>query len=941
MMIQRGSGKRQRLPDADGSTSLLPSLRSYGGALTKLASAMMCVAVAGHPAFAQDAAQATATATAEDGTSPAASPAAAAEERKAQVVTVTGTSIRGIAPIGSSLKKVSIEDFAASGATTATELLRSIPELGSFNATGINTGSNQANFVDQPAIHGIGVGNGGGGLTLILLDGHRLPGAGINQTAPDAGSIPQSALERVEVMADGGSSIYGSDAVAGVINFVTRRRFNGAETNFKAGYGDGYRTKNFSQLFGKTWDGGSALFTYERSQNTALNGTSRSYIVNDQTPWGGQDTRSSNCSPANVSVDGTNYALSASGAAVAGATNRCEANRRNDLYPAQHRDQVFASARQDVSESVNLYGSFLFSGRKMATEVAGDGVSGGGLSVTVPSSSPYYRPIAGTAPGAAHSVTYNPAFDFAQGFTNNTTTKTMSSVVGANIELGKDWNAQVELNYGLERDDVRSHGINQAVALAAASGGTLNPYGVGATTGPGVLAQIGNFETRYYGRQTIKQARAKLDGPMFAIPGGDVRAAVGLDVREERFQGLTSSGPANASPPPFTSDGKREIKSVFGEIFVPVVGAGNRMAGVHKLDLSLAARYDRYDDVGSTTNPKLGLTWSVIDGAQVRLSAGRSFHAPSLADAGTAIDTRAIRFPCVPFAFIGCNNAQPSDYTVILAGGNSNLKPETAKTLNIGFDLSPALLNGFKVGATYFKIDYNDVITFPTFGPVTDTAAAYAKYRTNRPAGTTDAQWLATIEPMLAGFRHDGAVYPDVATLPTAVYDLRRQNFANERISGVDFNVGYTFKNTLGKFNIDLAGTRMLNFKQYIPGVAEPFQRLDTNYAVKSKLRGSLGYSNASLNSSLFVNHSDGYRNSRVAPAQQIGSFTTVDAYLAWNLGMNGALKDTKLTFNVSNMFDRNPPVYFTSGENGITGFDPSVASAVGRVVAISLNKRW
>ncbi len=916
-------------------TLALPSLRSYGGAFTKLASAMMCVAVAGQPAFAQTAPQAAAAA------QDSAVPAAAAEERKTQVVTVTGTSIRGIAPIGSALKKVSIEDFAASGATTATELLRSIPELGSFNATGINTGSNQANFVDQPAIHGIGVGNGGGGLTLILLDGHRLPGAGINQTAPDAGAIPQSALERVEVMADGGSSIYGSDAVAGVINFVTRRRFNGAETNFKAGAGDGYRTKNFSQLFGKTWTGGSILLDYERSENTALNGTSRSYIVNNQTPWGGRDTRSSNCSPANVSAGGTNYALSASGAAVAGATNLCEVNRGNDLYPAQHRDQVFASLKQDLSDSVSLYGSFLFSGRSMATQVAGDGVTGGGLSVTVPSSSPYYLPIAGVAPGTPHSVTYNPALDFAQGFTNNTTTKTTSSVVGANIDLGKDWNAQVELNYGLERDDVRSHGINQAIALAAASGGTLNPYGVGAATSAGVLAQVGNFETRYYGRQTIKQARAKLDGPLFAIAGGDVRAAVGLDVREERFQGLTTSGPTDATPLPFKSDGKREIQSVFGEIFVPVVGSANRMPGVYKLDLSVAARHDRYDDVGSTTNPKLGVTWSIVDGGQVRLSAGRSFHAPSLADAGTAIDTRAIRFPCVPFAFIGCDNAQPSDYTVILAGGNSSLKPETAKTLNIGFDLSPALLNGFKVGATYFKIDYNDVITFPTFGPVTDQAQAYAKYRTNRAPGMTDAQWLAQIEPMLAGFRHDGAVYPDVATLPTAVYDLRRQNFANERISGVDFNVGYTFKNTLGKFNIDLAGTRMRNFEQHIPGVGEPFQRLGTNYAVKTKLRGSLGFATEAISSSLFVNHSDGYRNSRVTPTQQVGSFTTVDAYLAWNLGMNGALKDTKLTFNISNMFDRNPPVYFTSGENGITGFDPSVSSALGRVVSVSLNKRW
>jgi iron complex outermembrane receptor protein len=182
------------------------------------------------------------------------------------VVTVTGTSIRGVAAVGSDVTTIRREDIVATGATTSTELLRSVPEMNNFSASGINKGQNQANFVDQPAIHGIGVGNGGAGLTLVLLDGHRLPGAGINQTAPDAGSIPTSILERVEVMADGGSAIYGSDAVAGVINFVPRKNFNGAETKARFGSADGYRTKNFSHLVGHKWDGGHALAAVERSE---------------------------------------------------------------------------------------------------------------------------------------------------------------------------------------------------------------------------------------------------------------------------------------------------------------------------------------------------------------------------------------------------------------------------------------------------------------------------------------------------------------------------------------------------------------------------------------------------------------------------------------------------------------------------------------------------
>jgi iron complex outermembrane receptor protein len=854
------------------------------------------------------------------------------------VVTVTGTSIRGIAPVGAGLTKMSIGEIAATGATTGTEMLRALPQLNNFNTTGNNTGSNQANFVDQPAVHGIGVGNGGGGLTLLLLDGHRLPGAGINQTAPDAGGIPLSALQRVEVMADGGSSIYGSDAIAGVVNFVTRRNFNGAETGFNTGSGSGYRTTNFSQLLGKTWGGGGWLLSYEHTHNTALTGADRAYIVNDQRPYGGSDTRSTNCSPTNISMNGVAYKLSAAGAITPG-TNSCETNRATDLYPAQTRDSLFTSVRQRMGESVELYGSVLASQREVKSGVAGDGVTSGGTTVSVPSTSPFYLPINGSS--ATQSVTYNPSGDFGPAFTNNIKTKTLSVVAGANVELSGGWNAKVEFNYGLERDDVRNHGIDQALANTSAANGTFNPYGVGAATDAALLARIGNYETRYYARQTLKEAQTKLDGGLFAIPAGEVKLAVGVDFRQEGFDGLVVTGQRDAGTP-YNAGGTRNSKSVFGELFFPLVGSANRLPGVQKLDLSLAARYDNYSDVGSTTNPKAGVTWTVVDGAQIRMSAGRSFHAPSLADAGTAIDTRAIRFPCVPGAYVGCSTAGASDYTVVLAGGNSSLKPERAKTLNAGFDLAPSLLGGVKLSMSYFLINYDDVITFPTFGPVVNPLAAYDKYRTTRPAGISDAQWLAIVQPLLNGFRHDGQVYPDVSALPTAVYDLRRQNFADERIHGIDFDIGYAFRTDLGKWNLNLAGTRMLKFDQIVPGVANKIDLLGTNYAIKTKARAQLGWSSGNVAGSVFLNYTGGYRNAITTGVQQVASFNTVDTNWAWTLPNNdGWLKGLKLTANVSNVFNRNPPVFFTSGTNGIIGYDASSASALGRVVSVGLHKDW
>lgn len=862
-----------------------------------------------------------------------------AESGKLEEVVVTGTSIRGVAPTGSELISVSRDDIVASGATTSTELLRSVPQLALFNASGINNGQNQANFADQPAIHGIGVGNGGAGLTLLLLDGHRLPGAGINQTAPDASVIPTSAIERVEVLADGGSSVYGSDAVAGVINFITRRDFNGAETGAQTSFADGYRGTSFSQLLGRSWDGGSVLFNYQYSINDALNGTERDYSVSDQRSSGGPDGRSTTCTPGNIAAGGSSFGITG-GAPVAGLTVRCESARGTDLYPRQHRHQGYLAAHQDLSDTVELYGNVLYSARKLADDVAGNSVTSGGLSVTVPSTSPFYLTLPGVPAGTPESVTYDPSADFGA-FRNRIDTSTLSTVAGTHVRLGETWNGQFEINYGRERDDVNEFGINQAAAIAAAAAGTFNPYGIGAPTNQSVLATIGDFRTRYLGIQTLKDAQLKVDGPVFDIGGGSVRAAAGAEWRREVFDGLTSTGPVAGplSTGPYRSVGSRESKSAFIEFHLPLVGSSNAMTGIQSFEISLAARYDDYDDVGNTTNPKIGVNWKPSADLLVRASAGKSFHAPSLADAPSAIDTRAIRFGCVPGAFVGCTTAGPSDYSVILAGGNV-LKPEKARTYNFGFDWTPQSLDGLRASLTYFRVDYKDVITFPTFAPVTNPLGAYDAYRVLRPAGSSDAQWAATVTSLLTGFRHDGLLFGDPGQgLPLVVFDLRRQNFADELINGIDYAFSYRWETGASRLNVGIAGTQMMSFNQTIPGVSPNIQLIDTNYSIRQKVRGSFGWAFGDYRLQTFINHTGKYRNETVTPHQSVSSFTTVDLGGDWQLPHQGIFDNTTVSLQVQNLFDRDPPFLF-SGSNG-TGFDAAVANAFGRQAIVSVRKAW
>jgi iron complex outermembrane receptor protein len=356
-------------------------------------------------------------------------------------------------------------------------------------------------------------------------------------------------------------------------------------------------------------------------------------------------------------------------------------------------------------------------------------------------------------------------------------------------------------------------------------------------------------------------------------------------------------------------------------LFVPLFGADNAMTGIQRLDVSLSARYDHYDDVGGTTNPKIGVNWTPVNGLVLHGSYGTSFHAPSLADSQTAIDTRVIRFADATGSTV------PGAYSIILAGGNT-LKPESANTWSLGAELKPVALPGLRLSATYFNIDYKDVITFPSFSPVSEpNNPVYDPYRTYNPSA---AQVLAAT----AGIRHDGFSYPDVTLLPTAIYDLRRQNFARQKIDGLDFDLGYAFSTGIGNLNVGAAGTWLWKFDQQINGSQVVTSRLNTDYAINFKARGRLAWSNGAYDAALFVNYVNSYNN----PADQtrIKSFTTVDLHAGWKLPFGGLASKTQLTVDVNNLFDRDPPFFYDPSTQSY-GYDSSAASPLGRVVSVGL----
>ncbi len=212
-----------------------------------------------------------------------------------------------------------------------------MPQLNSFNTAPQASLGGVGSFA--PGMRGLPA-----SATLPLMNGHRLVAAAANETNPDFPLIPGLALERIEIVADGASSIYGSDAVAGVVNFITRKHFSGVEVNASYGVGDDYSSGFIGGLFGKDWGSGSILAAYQYAQSGNITGGDRDYRVQDFRPQGGIDTRATSCPSPNVLADTTFWSVyQAAPAFGLNTVNYCDNGAVADLLPASRTHSLFVS----------------------------------------------------------------------------------------------------------------------------------------------------------------------------------------------------------------------------------------------------------------------------------------------------------------------------------------------------------------------------------------------------------------------------------------------------------------------------------------------------------------------------------------------------------------------------------------------------------------------
>jgi iron complex outermembrane receptor protein len=844
---------------------------------------------------------------------------APAEPAKVDEIVVTGTSIRGVAPVGATVISVGQEAIEKSADQTPQQILQNVPAISGMQSAGQGafTSADGAG-VYAPVIHGLGA--SASNQTLIVIDGHRVPLSGLNHALTDPNIVPPIALQRVEVLADGASSIYGSDAVAGVVNFITRTAYDGFKAQGQAGFGDQYHTYSFSAIGGKSWDTGSAWIAYDYDFRSSLLAGNRSFTHANHLSQGGSNLASYNCGAATVKVGANFYPSPYSGTVPATGAGMCDYSGLADLLPQENRNSIMARITQSVNDKLTLSNDIVYSNLyEVSRNVRGTVTST--IFGTGAQANPYFQAPPGT--GATSETVYWDANSLlGPGAHTNVSNETFYVHPSAVYKLFGDWQGAAAATIGqtTSRQSIIG-GVNAYVANLALNGTTngsgslttpsipgtsvivtqlplttanaLDPFLTsGNPTNASVLKSLTDSTQTRLTRHDIQDGTIKLDGSLFELPAGPVRLAVGGEfVHYSEHLDITQPsgiGPASTGSGTINLDFSRTVEAGYGELLVPVISPNMNIPGVHRFDLSLSGRYDHYSDFGGTSNPKIGANWEPVAGVKVHSAYATSFTAPSLNSVGTPVGQWGITGESgftsyglgavtVPYSVVpalasvpGCS-ASASSCTIgtsiqggQITGGNKNLHPQTGKSWSFGADFTPPQVRGLRVSGTWWHNEIFGGVTSPTPSVAVNSPTLINQVLTVYPAGATPSQ----IGALTSGLPQTGALPASVYF----IYNYQQRNVLNLWVEGIDYDISYRFNTKLGQFTLQTAGTYETRFDQQIGAGTPVYSVLNTTGAnttfpsIQFQTRsgvsweGREGWSNG-VSASFFWSHTNPYKN--------------------------------------------------------------------------------
>ena len=860
-------------------------------------------------------------------------PAQAQLEAQMQKVEVTGSSIkRSVADQALPVTVTKAEDWIAQGAITVEDILMQMSTASDYTP---NTTSGNGNSANMRGI--------GGSRTLVLLDGKR-----ISDSSIDPNNIPVSALDRTEVLRDGASSVYGSDAIGGVINFVTKKTYTGGSITAKGStpqHAGGGQSTGLNFIFGKgdlAKDGWNVYVTGDLQHQNQLEQTARPNITSvDNRVSAGfappKQTKGSNAVPANVTLVGgstknTGNPYYASGCldpwSVQGTSNTCTAAyNANSLTLTKENEQAsfFSKGTLMLNPDHKLSASILYStihNRPVKNPTFGIDASIPNFpALTITPSSKYY-PGKGITP-AMTGITNQPltlawsligdlgptVLDY------NTKTARMTvedeGRIGAWDYRASLWSAMYSSHVSFRSGFVNSYGL-----LSGVANGTLNPFGLQDDTGRAYLDSIAtNGQTADAGVTRMNGLDLTANRELMDLKGGAMALAVGASAWHDFTyhsipESVALSGGQTGSTAAVNQRASRNVAAAYVELDMPFTKA---------LDVDVAVRTDHYSDFGSTTNPKVSFRYKPGQTWMLRGAVGTGFRAPTLgqryfgATSGrTGITSLAYNDPVLcpggrPGGNTGGTALPGYDPAVVCAarqpintGANPNVGPERSTTFNFGVVLTPT--RNLLVSLDYFNVKLRDMIgqiAQPTF--FTDPTYANLFIR--------DA--------------NQNLLY----------IDDRQTNLGGLRTDGLDITTTYTFpKARWGTVGVQLDGTYINRFDTQVdrdgPWISSinKFGPLDANvqnfrwkYGASVKWVSPGGAWTSTLN--------EQYRQSFEDLNNGTQFYHTIDPYTLfnWSLTYSG-YRQWKVLVGVNNVFNRDPPAAnyrnegYASGEGSPLG---------------------
>jgi len=885
-------------------------------------------------------------------------------------VEVTGSSIKRVAKEGAlPVQVITADTLQKQGITSAEQLMATI----SANGTGTDnpTSGNNVFGADADRVSGgasfASFRGLGPNATLVLINGRRAPTHGKSGKAVDLNSIPMAAIARIEILKDGASAIYGTDAIGGVMNIILRSDYQGAGvsayTNVtEEGGGNIHRGSLIAGTGDLEADGFNVMTTLSFTKNEKLSSKQRDF-ANGFQPWRG-------LSP---DTTGTPYANQLTGAGTALGTGfqrpgdpntylqanplsfdgKCDTVEGMSQYQTALWKDVTSPLRSTYSCAYDYGGDYIMQSPseqanlllrgtyKLAPDhtmfVEAIGSRSEVISILTPAQistslanknaypvgGQYYQDL------SAYIPTYNPNLPIiykwrANPLGNRTQENTTTSgrlLVGFEGMI-RNWDYKLGLSKAqstTHMDLLDGYAYTDAFYKVLGSG-IVNPW---SRDGSQTQAAMDAIEaTKYYGafqtgKTTMTQVDGTISGELFDLPAGKLAMAAGFDFRRESYmysQDVAAEpillSPGNDNLPKAT----RNVKALFAEFIVPVT---------KDLELQLAVRRDDYSVIGATTNPKVAFRYQPTSWLLLRGSANKGFLAPSFTQLYTGLLRQELASGVTDTVGCAANPGDPRfcaperfDY---VSGGNESLKPETSKQGTLGIVVEP--FKGFSASLDWWAINIKDRILKRSASDVLKNPTVYAAniYRNNDGLiEFVDARWFnasgAKTRGIDLGLRGDGK-----------------------------FGDGYKWSATLdGTWtgSYQFAEVDGQPYKEY---VGEFFTR---DLYLRWKHSATLSVSRGDWNVLLSNNFASGYKDQLPnggKGALPAGFDPDVSSYTRFGLSTTySGFKNTKLTVGVQNLFDRDPPFTAHNVDDVVgAGWDPRVADPRGRAFTFNVQYKF